>query len=95
MALMFEKVRYQKGANWICKQIVLLLHNRKIVYDSIRWSTGKKHYILTVRLPSGFRFARFAPVCLLGYEEPEIKMVIEFLLKQLVEKLEQLVNEHK
>ena len=89
---MFEQIDYQNGANWICKQIILRLDQQRIVYYSIRWSNGKKHYILTVKLATGSRFARFAPLCLLDYDAPETKMVIKFLLKQLVEKLGNLSN---
>ena len=90
---MFEQAHCQKGANWIYKQTVLLLDQKRIVYERIRWSIGKKHYILTVKLITGSRFARFAPICLLGYETSEIKLVIKFLLEQLVEKLDKLANE--
>lgn len=90
-----EQKRYQRGAAWICDQAIGLLNTNNITCEQIRWSTGKQHYVLNVKTPAGSRFARFAAVCLLEHEDSEVQMVTNFLLQQLVKKLQILQQDVK
>lgn len=85
-----EQKKYQRGATWICEQAVVLLNDNNIEFEQLRWSTGKQHYVLNIKTPAGSRFARFNDLCLLDYQDFEVQMVINFLLQQLVKKLQKL-----
>lgn len=83
----------KKGADIIGKKVVSLLKEEKILYDYVRWKSGKTHYVLTVMLKNGeFRFARFAEIILISCNEAEVEMVADFLIMQLINKLKQIAS---